>query len=103
MDVRFGATNITTAVLSGVTVWVLIARLRGAVETNWPLFYYLGVVAFSTAIPGVLDPAWVYSGVVCALLLRFEFLGGFLLKVVRGIEMVVLLYLLYASVTAIII
>ena len=81
---------------------MLVERYRGLIESNWPLFYYFGVVSHSCYYPGVLDPAWVYSGVVCTLLLRFEFMGGFFLKAIRFIDFVVLLYLLFASTASLI-
>lgn len=97
MDPRFAPFNITTAVLAGVTIWVLIARVRGMVESNWPLFYYIGVIAYTMFFPDYLDPAWVYSGVVCTLLLRFEFMGGVFLKLIRFLDIVVLVFLAYSA------
>lgn len=91
----YSFTNITTAVVAGLTVWMLIARLRGVIESNWPVAYYLGLVVYSVVFPGYLDPAWVYSGVVCGLLLRFEFMGGIFLTLMRLVEGVVLILLLY--------
>ncbi len=89
--------DVTTAIVAALTVWMLVARYRGMIESNWPLLYYFGVVTYSWNYPGVLDSAWVYGGVVCALLLRFEFMGGVFLKIIRFIDFLVLLYVLYAS------
>lgn len=97
MDLSYSPLNISTAVLVGLTVWMLTARYRGVIESNWPLFYYFGVVAYSLMYSAFLDPAWVYAGVVCGLLLRFEFMGGFFLKLVRLVEFVVLVYILYVT------
>jgi hypothetical protein len=96
MDSQYAPLNLTAAVALASTVWMLFARFRVTAESNWPLFYYLGVTLFSYAFPGYLEPAWVYAGVVAALFLRFEFMAGAFLKFVRVIEYVVLLYLLYA-------
>ena len=100
MDPRFGAFNITTGVLAAVTVWVLSARLRGVVESNWPIFYYIGVIFYGMVFPDILDPAWVYAGVVSSLLLRFEFMGGVFLKIIRIIDIIVLTYLAYIAFTS---
>ena len=77
------------------TVWIIITRFRAKPDTNWPLFYYLAVVAFHLSVPGVLNDLILYVGVVSALLLRFEFLGGFLAVVVRILELVCLALLAY--------
>ncbi len=100
MDPRFTVFNGSTVVFVAITVWVLSVRIRGVVDSNWPLFYYVAVVAYSAVFPGYLDPAFVYAGVVCALLLRFEFMGGFFLKIVRVIEIIVLAYYAYAAISA---
>ena len=50
--------------------------------------------------PDILDPAWVYAGVVCSLLLRFEFMGGVFLKIIRVIDITVLAYLAYITFTS---
>ena len=99
MDIRFGPFNITTGIALALTLWIVIVRLRGSSESNWPLFYYLGVVIYGYLFPAVIEPRWIYSGVVTALFLRFEFMGGGFLKVVRVFEFVVLAYFLYALLT----
>jgi hypothetical protein len=77
------------------TVWIIITRFRAKPDTNWPLFYYLAAVAFHLTVPGVLNEYVLYGGVVSALLLRFEFLGGFPNVVVRVLELVCLALLAY--------
>jgi len=100
MDPRFSGFNVTTVVFAILTLWLLVARFRGLVEGNWPLFYYIGVIFYTSIFPDNLDPAWVYAGVVVTLLLRFEYMGGIFLKIIRGLDIVVLIYLLFASVAS---
>jgi len=90
MDPRYSPFNITAALAIALTFWVFGARWRGLVDSNWPLLYYLGVVIYSYVFPSVLDPSWVYAGVMTAVFLRFEFMGGFILKVVRALEGLIL-------------
>ncbi len=94
-------TNVTTAVLAGLTGWMIVARHRTASESNWPLVYYAAVVAFSARFPDRLDPSWVYGGLVCALLLRFEFMAGIFEKAVRLLDYLALGYILYATATSV--
>jgi len=95
MDIRYSPFNITSAVALGLTVWLFVARFRTRLDSNWPLFYYLGLVIYGHLFPGNLDPAWIYAGVVSALFLRFEFMGGWFLKLIRGVELIVLLYVIH--------
>lgn len=101
MDPRFTVFNGTTLVFVVITAWMLTARLRGLVGGNWPIFYYAGAIGYSLIFPGYLDPAWVYSGLVCTLLMRFEFMGGIFLKMIRAIDMLVLGYFIFAGLYAI--
>ena len=102
MNLSYSPQMIGAAVAAALTVWMLTARYRGVLESNWPLFYYVGLVVYSLMFASFLDPAWVYAGVVCGLLLRFEFMGGIFLKLIRLIEFVVLLYILYATVSVVV-
>ena len=92
---RYASTNITTFVMLMFTVWIIITRFRSKPDNNWPLFYYLAVVAFHQTLPGILNEWVLYAGVISALMLRFEFLGGFLAVVVRILELVCLAALAY--------
>jgi hypothetical protein len=89
------AANLTTLLLVAITIWVIYARFRMKLDTSWPLFYYLAVVAYSKTFPDLFSPIMVYIGVVCGLLLRFEFMGGFILQAVRAVELVVLAYFVW--------
>jgi hypothetical protein len=90
--------NIFTLALMGATIWVMAARIRGRLESNWPLFYYVGVIAYYQSFPRGLDPYWVFVGLVCGTLLRFEFMGGVILTLVRVVEFFFFCYVLWRAV-----
>jgi hypothetical protein len=96
MDLPYGPATVTTAVMLGLTLWLLIARLRGRLETSWALFYYVGLATYNSMFPGALDLSWLYLGVLSALVLRFEFMAGWFLKVVRVVDLVVLAHFVRA-------
>jgi hypothetical protein len=84
--------SLPTFILVVLTIWVAVSRFTAGLESNWPLVYYLLVVAHLKAFEAGLNPYWVYVGVVTGLLLRFEFMGGFVLKFVWAVELVALSY-----------
>ena len=86
--------NVITLILLGLTVWVIVARTRGQLESDWPLVYYLLVLVYWKVFEGGLSPYWVYAGLVSAVLLRFEFMGGIVLTFVRVIEYIFLGYVI---------
>ena len=91
--------NITTLSLLCLTVWVLWTRYRTQLENNWPLFYYIALVAYTKKFEESISPNWVFVCVVMALLLRFEFLGGKVLQLVKLIETIGLLYVILRCLT----
>src|SRR5262249_1241372 len=100
MDARYGPSNITTVLAFSCTAWLVLARICGmAVDSNWPVIYFIGLVGYTLLFPGHLDARYIYLGSVAALFLRFEFMGGAFLKFVRLVDFLVSLYFLYAFAT----
>jgi hypothetical protein len=98
MYFRFTLFNTLTLVLMAATAAMIWIRLRVSVEKTWPLVYYVILVAYSEGFPGSLSPYAVFAGVVSGLLLRFEFMGGVVLKGVRLVEFAVFGYVLFRAV-----
>jgi hypothetical protein len=68
------------------TVWIAIMRPRMRIDNSWPLFYYLGLTLYLNSVELVLEPYVVYVAVICALLLRFEFMNERVVLLVRLVE-----------------
>jgi hypothetical protein len=98
MYFRFTLFNNLTLALMALTIGTAIARFTARQESNWPLVYYLLLVAYWKAFQGGLNGYWVLAGVACGLLLRYEFLGGIPLKIVRAAELAVFAYMLWRCV-----
>jgi hypothetical protein len=77
-----------------LTIWVMRVRFTSPIEVPWPMLYYLALVLFVRSNEGEFDNYWIFFGVLCALFLRYEFLGGIFLKVLRTGEFVVHLYVI---------
>jgi hypothetical protein len=84
--------NIVTLFLMAATLLIAVKRFSGRVDSNLPLTYYVLLLAYWRGNAYALDNYWVLSGVLCGLLLRFEFLGGTVEKVIRSFELLVFLY-----------
>jgi len=82
----------TVGLLAG-GVWLAATRLRMRLENNWPLVFYFAAVVYLNTYPLVLSPYVVYVAVICALLLRFEFMNERLVALVRIIEVVALAHI----------
>jgi hypothetical protein len=93
--IRLTPFNVITVIMMAATAWVIWARSHKPVENNWPLFYYLGIVIYLKTFERSFDPLIVYIGLVSALFLRFEFLGGFILKTVRMMDLMILAYYIW--------
>jgi hypothetical protein len=84
--------NSVTLLLMAATLLIAVKRFSGRVDGNWPLTYYGLLLAYWRGNAYTLDDYWVLSGVLCGLLLRFEFLGGAVEKLIRLFELLVFLY-----------
>jgi hypothetical protein len=89
----------TVGLLAG-TVWLAASRLRMRLENNWPLVYYFAAVVYLNTYHLVLNPYVVYVAVICALLLRFEFMNERLVALVRLIEIAALVHVGWRLFTA---
>jgi len=98
MYFRFTLFNTLTLLVMAATAAMTWIRLRVSIEKTWPLVYYLILVGYSEAFPGSLSPYAVFAGVVSGLLLRFEFMGGAVLKGVRVVEFIVFAYVFVRTV-----
>jgi hypothetical protein len=94
MYFRFTLFNTLTLLVMAATLVMVWVRLRFSLEKTWPLGYYLIVIAYAEAFAGSLSPYWVFAGVVIGLFLRFEFMGGAVLKGMRLAELIFFGYVL---------
>ena len=99
MYFRWTLFNGCTLLLMALTIPVAVARLRGVLESNWPLLYYAALLAYWKAFEGGLSTYAVLLGVACGVLLRFEFLGGVPLTFVRVLEYFFFAYVLWRGLT----
>jgi hypothetical protein len=90
--------NIVTLLLMSATLLVAVKRFSASADTNWPLAYYGVLVAYWRGYSFTLDNYWVLGGLLCGLLLRFEFLGGAVEKLIRALELLVFAYVAWRCV-----
>ena len=95
MSLRFTDIELLALVVCGITCWLLVQRGRMPVESNWPLLFYLGMVFYQKTAGRFLEADFVYAGVVCAMMIRFEFMSKGFVKVFRFIEGVCIVYVIW--------
>ena len=84
--------NIVTLSLMAATLLIAAKRFTAGAASNWPLAYYGALLAYWRGYAYTLDTYWVFGGLLCGLLLRFEFLGSAVEKLIRTLEVLVLAY-----------
>ncbi len=78
---------ISTVILIAMTLGVVYFRITSQTpESNWPLVYYFFAILHQQLFPEGLSQGMVFSTVLAALLIRFEFMSGWLLTVAQGFE-----------------
>jgi hypothetical protein len=93
---RYGPVNVTTFVIFGFALWVIYTRIRNKPDNNWPMIFYPVIAVYITQLPGRIDFNAFLVGIIAALLLRFEFVGGFVTPVVRVIDLAALVLVSYS-------
>jgi hypothetical protein len=75
---QFNATslNVTEVLVIVLAVMAATMVLRKRYDSNLPLFFYFVLVVFNDMSDRGADPYILYTGLVLAMLLRFEFMGG---------------------------
>ncbi len=86
--------SITTGLLVMFACLVIYTRLKGWLDSNIPILFYLAMIVYTNALEGQMF-LWVYLGCAFALLLRFEFMSGSLSTFLKAAELGVLSCLVY--------
>ena len=81
---------------------VIFGRFRLRLDSSWPLLFYLALVAYSNKFDRVMNPYVLYVAVVCALLLRFEFMNDRIVFFIKVIEVVALAVIGFNLVTVLV-
>lgn len=92
------AFSISTGLMVAFACWVIFIRTRAhGSESNVPLVYY-GLIVYYVVGWGEwtsLPPSLVYGSLILALLLRFEFMNGPIVKLIATLECCALTTIIY--------
>jgi hypothetical protein len=75
-------TNMTELLVISLAVVAVIMLARKRYDSNLPLLFYFMAVIFTNAADRQVNPAIMYGGLAFSLLLRFEFMGSGISKLV---------------------
>ena len=90
----------TTSLLMIFAVFVLYTRTRNWLESNVPILFYLIMIAWVKSYADRIPALPIYLGLGVALLLRFEFMGKTLIRLLKFAEACVIAAVLYACYTS---
>jgi hypothetical protein len=68
--------NVTEVLVIALAVVAAFLVMRKRYDSNLPLLFYLVLVLFNNSSERGVNPYLLYVGLILALLLRFEFMGG---------------------------
>jgi hypothetical protein len=95
--------NVTEVLVIALAVVAAIFVMRKRYDSNLPLLFYFVLVLFNNMSERGVNPYLLYTGLIMALLLRFEFMGGFIAKTVAFLtaaSLGVIIWLMMAEVLA---
>ena len=96
MDFQATPYTVTTAVMVVFALFVMYIRTKQKMlDSNIPLIFYVLMIVYMRAVDGIV-PFWlILTGLGLTSLLRFEFMGTFLVKSVRFLEVCALGSMVY--------
>jgi len=86
-----------------VAVVAMFMLLRKRYDSNLPLLFYFMAVVFTNAVDRQVNPAILYGGLAFCLILRFEFMGSGISKLVAFLAnagLVMMIYLMMSDIMA---
>ncbi len=89
-------TNMTELLVVCLAVVSIVMLLRKHYESNLPLLFYGLAVMFTNGADRPVHPAILYGGLVFCLLLRFEFMGKRIAKMVAFMANLGLVLMIWA-------
>ena len=92
---RIDTYTFTTGLLILFGLFVLYTRMRGKIDTNVPILFYIVMATYVNSYGSGIPALPVYIGLVLTLLVRFEFMNSGFSRFVRVAEGCTLLVLLY--------
>ena len=94
MGLRLTDLGVLTACALIVTAWLAFARAKLNNESNYPLGYWVSMLAYQRFVPEVVGPYLLYLGLVCSMLIRFEFMSEKVANFFRWIEWIIFLFII---------
>jgi len=89
--------SVTTGLMMAFAAFVIFTRLRNWFDSNVPILFYAGLLAYQRWAAEISKVPW-WLIIVCfglGLTLRFEFMNPFFTKLVKFIEMIALTVVIY--------
>src|SRR4051794_9342401 len=97
---NFRATNfsVTVLLLIALTIFMAGVRNRKPLDNNWPLIYWILVFMFTLVREEeTYNFNLILVGLGAGLLLRFEFMNNFFVRLLKTVELGVWAYVIYRS------
>jgi hypothetical protein len=93
--------NVTELLVVALAVVATLMVLRKRYSSNLPLLFYFALVMFTNMSDREVNPYILYAGLILAMFLRFEFMGGNFVKVVAFMtsgSLVAIIYMMMSEV-----
>jgi hypothetical protein len=95
--------NVTELLVVALAVVAAMSVMRKRYSSNLPLLFYFVLVMFGNMSDRAMNPYLLYAGLILAMFLRFEFMGGGFVKLVaflNSASLVVMIFLMVSDVFA---
>jgi hypothetical protein len=101
MEFSASSLNITELLVVALAVVAAIVVMRKRYDSNMPLLFYFVLVLFGNMSDRAINPYLLYAGLIMAMILRFEFMGGNFIKFVAFMTAASLVVIICVMVSAV--
>lgn len=95
MPFRLPSLNSTNLTLFFGALFAIYLLFRKRQDSNLPVIYYCVMIGYTSFLEGRLSPWVVSTGLIVALLLRFEFMNETFTRIVKASQYGLLLFIVY--------
>jgi hypothetical protein len=96
MALRLTDAGVLAMALLVATIILVYMRPKIPSDSNWPLLYFIGLVVYQKMYEDLMNPYPIFIGVLCAGMIRFEFMNTRFVKYCRWLELLMLTYVIWS-------
>ena len=95
MHISANAFAVTTGLMAAFACFVVYIRIKNWLDSNVPIIFYIALLIYMKSVDGSVPLLLIAVSFALGLLLRFEFMNPFFIRIVKVLELCTLAAIIY--------